>query len=324
MRAVFFLVLTFFAFFGTPFSITYPNGQSIDFAHMTADFGAKIHGFNVSGLLALDYTLLCDVKSHDPAKYMQKVVVVQRGVCTFATKATNAQLLGAVGLVVGNNDFNQPDSILRMGHVDKLDVFIPTVMISTKSHELVQQIVLAYMSEADSLIGKLDDSTEYPQYPGSPTPSITKGVAPAPTGSYVPPYLPPTEPTDPNMPPPASTSRGVFSPVMILLAVAFAIQLLALVLVCRAKCLQRRRQVAQAQVAAAASVPLTEGVMEEEGEGEGVVEGSGGAHQPLVIRSSALAAYPSMQYSPIMPQASAPSDAYTVVDLQRDVVVIRG
>ena len=61
-----------------------------------------------------------------------KIVLIDRGTCSFVEKVHGAQLGGASGVIVLNNDAANPDAVLAMGGSDAAinTITIPAVMIS--------------------------------------------------------------------------------------------------------------------------------------------------------------------------------------------------
>ncbi len=61
-----------------------------------------------------------------------KIVLIDRGTCSFVEKVHGAQLGGAVGVIVMNNDQASPDAVLAMGGTDPTinTLTIPSVMVS--------------------------------------------------------------------------------------------------------------------------------------------------------------------------------------------------
>ncbi len=74
----------------------------------------------------------------DSSAYYGKIVVIRRNTCEFGTKAYNAQLAGAVGVIIVNRD---PESIEMGGGTDGINVTIPVIMLSsTDGNNIIQQM----------------------------------------------------------------------------------------------------------------------------------------------------------------------------------------
>jgi hypothetical protein len=73
----------------------------------------------------------------DAAAVAGKVAIIDRGVCGFAVKAKNAQLAGAIGVVIANNAAGAPPGL---GGSDPT-VTIPTISVSQASGVILKQAV---------------------------------------------------------------------------------------------------------------------------------------------------------------------------------------
>ncbi len=82
-----------------------------------------------------------------------KIVLIDRGICSFVEKVHGAQLGGAAGVIVMNNDASNPDAILSMGGSDATvnTITIPSVMVSYNSGLLLKQA----MASGAIIIGSL-------------------------------------------------------------------------------------------------------------------------------------------------------------------------
>jgi hypothetical protein len=58
------------------------------------------------------------------------VALIDRGACAFATKTLNAQAAGAIGVIICNNDQDNPDDVINLGGNDGCQATIATVMLS--------------------------------------------------------------------------------------------------------------------------------------------------------------------------------------------------
>lgn len=78
----------------------------------------------------------CETPFVNAAAVAGKVAVIDRGTCNFAVKAKNAQLNGAIGVVIANNAFG----VITMGNAAPpiTDITIPTVMLSQADGALVK------------------------------------------------------------------------------------------------------------------------------------------------------------------------------------------
>lgn len=97
--------------------------------HITASFGPI--SYDVSGTLILAQPhYFCSPQSDFNAT--GKVVLLRRGNCSFVDKVMNAQDLGAIGAIVGNNPDEEPE-LVRMAYefgFDPESVKIPSLFVS--------------------------------------------------------------------------------------------------------------------------------------------------------------------------------------------------
>lgn len=68
----------------------------------------------------------CELPFANAAAVVGKIAVIDRGFCGFAVKAANAQLSGAVGMLIVNN----APGVLDMGGVAPITITIPSVLVS--------------------------------------------------------------------------------------------------------------------------------------------------------------------------------------------------
>lgn len=88
------------------------------------------------GVAAASVSDGCETPFVNAAAVAGKIAVIDRGTCNFAVKAKNAQLNGAVGVVIANNAFG----IIDMGNAAPpiTDITIPTVMVSLADGALLK------------------------------------------------------------------------------------------------------------------------------------------------------------------------------------------
>jgi len=272
--------------------------------------------------------------------------VVERGVCLYTEKAMNAQRLGAVGVVIGNNV--ESDSLYLMGYAPDYtgSITIPAVFVSGKSYQLMTQILQSYMFGTDQVQATLEDTTEdspvgNPNTPPplTPNPPMDTGVSPPTgTGGGV------TDEPEPNeMPEEVDSGMEI---VWCLVGVIILFKCMIVTIALRRKCKQNRMARRVGASSSSSSTPLTEGEMSDEGElpvvyatspptrgftvaapsssssvATSASRSSSSASSSRALTATNLSAYPSIQYAPLMPQATAPSDMY---DLEKQPIIIRG
>jgi hypothetical protein len=258
----------------------------------------------------------------------------------------NAQRLGAVGIIIGNNV--ESDSLYLMGYAPDYtgSVTIPAVFVSGKSYQLMTQILQSYMFGKEQVQATLEDTTEESPVgnpntppPLTPNPPMDTGVSPpsSPTGTAGGVIID-DPPTDGDVPD-TEVDSGV-EVVWYVIGVIIVFKCMIVTIALRRKCKQDRmaRRVgssASASSSSSSSTPLTEGEVSDEGELPVVYatspptrgftvaapSSSSSSSSSRALTATNLSAYPSIQYAPLMPQATAPSDMY---DLEKQPIIIRG
>jgi len=154
------------------------NGQYTLFQHRTALFGEQ--NFNISGtiipLKSLNALNACNIEdelinSHD---YSDKIIIVQRGLCSFVDKAYNIQKLNGKGIIIGNYDENDDimdeDEYVQMEQDpnDTRNIIIPSIFITYNTYKWI----LNKMEQNDQLLCIIDTDAEYIEIKKSPWLSI--------------------------------------------------------------------------------------------------------------------------------------------------------
>lgn len=115
------------------------NGSTVaTYNHVTAAFGPQ--SYDVQGFLRVPQSISGCSYDASNSNVTSRIVLVERGNCTFFDKALLAQRAGAIGVVVGNN--NPEDGLLRMGVQDGVDpnlVTIPALFVSYSVYNLLVQ-----------------------------------------------------------------------------------------------------------------------------------------------------------------------------------------
>lgn len=127
------------------------------YPHQTALFGPQPGHYNQTGLIHLhrQEVELCD-PLHGDSYLRGSIALVLRGGCPFITKALNAQMAGAVGLVVSNNVDDQLKYMDADPGSDASAIVIPCVFIGKSSF----LDILARMGSGDKT-GLLTAAGEY-------------------------------------------------------------------------------------------------------------------------------------------------------------------
>jgi hypothetical protein len=302
------------------------NDESITVDHKTATFGTQIYDFQGSLYVIPQGNgdeFLCTEGS---ASTMQNVMVVaSRGGCSFAEKALNAQKAGAAALIIGDVSATSTVYVWMMcvdSDVNCASITIPVVFVPGTGYQQIQQMVAQHGQPTHAALATESSWIAPPMEP----PSATGQTDPTPE----PPDVIPEYPVDTEE---TSVWTGM-TLIWIVVGLSVLLKCLIVTIACRRKYRSNRlaRRVGSAN--AAAAVPLTEGEMAE-GDMPVVyatypapssaysVSSASSSEEPRgaqPLSASSLAAYPSVQYAPLLPQATAPE----VYDLERQTIVIRG
>eukprot|EP01084_Bolivina_argentea_P043634 80369_1 len=138
------------------------------FYHRTADFGPQPATYNVSGRLQLMNPLLaCSIgqyiTSHEDQSiqyhqiYHNEIVLVLRGNCTFSSKVRNAELLGAIGVIVGDYNTSQDEwIIMSKDPVNDDEITIPSVFVPHNTYQWISKLLASYSSSSASSLMRLE------------------------------------------------------------------------------------------------------------------------------------------------------------------------
>ncbi|MCF8244816.1 MAG: T9SS type A sorting domain-containing protein [Saprospiraceae bacterium] len=110
--------------------------SSGDYLSKHAAFGGWLNNQSAELVLADDGTGVsngCTI-TNDMAG---KIALIDRGACGFAVKTINAQNMGAIGVIICNNNPAFPDSTIVMGGAD-CAITIPAVMLSIATCDLIK------------------------------------------------------------------------------------------------------------------------------------------------------------------------------------------
>ena len=157
--------------------ITWSNGLKIfenslsdanykTFFHRTADFGPQSGDYNVSGELKIMQPLRgCSINDNDDDNdnnnnYTDSIVLILRGNCTFSNKIYNAQLLGAIGVVIGDYN-NSREEWIVMSKDDGNHIFIPAVFVPHNTYQWIYKDILSFQSTSNKIYAMLDSDGEY-------------------------------------------------------------------------------------------------------------------------------------------------------------------
>jgi len=91
--------------------------------------------------------------------YANDIVLILRGECTFSSKVYNAQLLGAIGVIIGDyNTSNGEEWIVMSKDNDGHDIEIPAMFVPHNTYSWIHQLLLSYSSATDDTHESYADS----------------------------------------------------------------------------------------------------------------------------------------------------------------------
>jgi len=144
------LFVIFAVFIVSAYSLSYnwptnPTHVAIIKPHITALFGPQSYRAITSIAKIAEPANFCDV----PLGYeaMNRILLVERGNCTFYQKAQNAARAGAAGIIIADiNIDTQPDLPLRMGYPQTENpstIILPVVSTSGSDFITIQKLVFS-------------------------------------------------------------------------------------------------------------------------------------------------------------------------------------
>ncbi len=137
------------------------------------NFGKIPYGFIFTGKLYYD---LNDKEDDYACKALDKyhenfennkadrfpIIMVDRGNCTFVTKARNVQKLGGMlALIVNNRDDENIDNVVMFDDGTGSDIYIPTVLISKQDGERIKQFMLQNKNSTNPFLKEIILSIEF-------------------------------------------------------------------------------------------------------------------------------------------------------------------
>jgi len=148
------------------------------FHHRTAEFGPMIGTYNVSGPLSVafqdTYTAHlsgCDISEYETNTsdgeiiyeqiYNASIAMVLRGNCTFSEKVYNAQLLGAMGVIVGDENGTNNEWIVMSRHHDGNTITIPSVFVRHNTFQWILRLFHSKVQLDEEVYVVMDSMGEY-------------------------------------------------------------------------------------------------------------------------------------------------------------------
>jgi len=103
---------------------------------VTSSFGGTLpHGGEVIRVEPQD---ACEALSDDIDDIKDKIVLIDRGGCSFAAKVLNAQALGARAIIMQDDKIESPLEIIGASAAELSSLFIPVLMITKASGDLLE------------------------------------------------------------------------------------------------------------------------------------------------------------------------------------------
>lgn len=138
-----------------------------------ANFGKIPYGFLFTGKLYYD---LNDKEDDFACKALDEfhenfdnnkadrfpIIMVDRGNCTFVTKARNVQKLGGMlALIVDNKEEENIDNVQMFDDGTGSDIYIPTVLISKKDGEKIKQFMMQNKNSINPILREIILSIDF-------------------------------------------------------------------------------------------------------------------------------------------------------------------
>ena len=132
-------------------TVTYPESISRVYYHNRAQFGSSIGLYNLSISLSSPENA-CEPFNLTGNRAFSCLVIALRGGCSAETKAYHAQLAGAKGIIIGNNQINLLD-LPSYAPGEGLNVTISVVSVSSRTFVTLQNAILK-----GQVLANLDDN----------------------------------------------------------------------------------------------------------------------------------------------------------------------
>jgi len=160
--------IVFALFISHVYSLSYnwptnPSHVALIKPHITALFGPQSYDAIMSIAKVADPLTFCEIPTGFQA--MNRILLVERGNCTFYQKARNAMTSGAAGIIIADTANVDPDFPLRMGYPPTENPSIITIpVVSTSGADLIAMEKLVLSSNGSLII-----TLEQAGFDGNPT-----------------------------------------------------------------------------------------------------------------------------------------------------------
>lgn len=134
--------------------------------HKTAAFGPQPGSYKIAGELLLASPLHLCSQTTPVQNLTRRLVLVERGNCTFIQKVRTAQSEGAIGIIVGNSADMEDSLVLMTAASDPtIEIRIPSVFISRDSFNILSSrirlketfVIISEAGEVDYSASPLSD-----------------------------------------------------------------------------------------------------------------------------------------------------------------------
>ncbi len=88
------------------------------------------------------------------------IIMVDRGNCTFVTKARNVQKIGGGLALIINNEIEEIDRVLMTDDGTASDIFIPTILISKSDGDKLKEFFNSHKDE-EKVLSSITLSVEF-------------------------------------------------------------------------------------------------------------------------------------------------------------------
>jgi hypothetical protein len=147
------------------------NAELLDIKHSYANFGIIPYGSTIMGKMIYneknsdacsEFEGPIDI-SGDPDPDISPFVLVNRGSCSFVTKARNVQRWGGrIAVIINDRLIDSPDRIIMIDDGTGADVFISSILISRESGDHLLAILKSGRTDIEPIVLALEFKIENP------------------------------------------------------------------------------------------------------------------------------------------------------------------
>jgi PA domain len=139
-------------------TITAPAGVAGDYPVQPAAFGHYPNAQSAAIVLINDGTGITNgcAAADNAAALAGNIAMIDRGACGFSVKVQNAEMAGAIAVIICNNNVADPDAVIVMGNGGNCVPTLPTVMMSYNNCQTLK------VELANGLAGSMPATSPYP------------------------------------------------------------------------------------------------------------------------------------------------------------------